>query len=61
MIKMFLRFSHVIYICISLIFIFSIIRALDYPYKIGFWLFGLFTEVPMSPDNRGLTVPEPVF
>ena len=31
MIKMFLSCSHVIYICISLIFIFLIIRILDYP------------------------------
>ena len=37
----------------SLIFIFSIIRTLDYP---DTWLSGLFTEVPTSPDNRGSTV-----
>ena len=83
---MFLCYSHFyIYICISLLFIFSIIRTLDYPdsrlsglsiirtldypdsrlsglsiirtldYPDS-RLSGLFTEVPMSPDNRDLTV-----
>ena len=51
-IKMFLCYSHVL--CIFYLHLYLIkIHIFDYPDS---RLSGLFTEVPMSPDNRGLTV-----